>query len=32
MRELVDKGSITVSRREIQIRDRAALESSAGRS
>jgi CRP/FNR family transcriptional regulator, cyclic AMP receptor protein len=32
MRELVDKGSIAVSRREIQIRDRAALESSAGRS
>jgi len=32
MRELVDKGSITVSRREIQIRDRAALEASAGRS
>jgi CRP/FNR family cyclic AMP-dependent transcriptional regulator len=32
MRELVEKGSITVSRREIQIRDRAALESSAGRS
>jgi CRP/FNR family transcriptional regulator, cyclic AMP receptor protein len=32
MRELVDKGSITVSRREIQIRDRAALETSAGRS
>ena len=32
MRELVDKGSITVSRREIQIRDRTALEASAGRS
>ena len=32
MRELVDKGYIEVSRREILIRDRAALEVSAGRS
>ena len=32
MRELVEKGSIEVSRREIVIRDRAALEASAGRS
>jgi len=32
MRELVDKGYIEVSRREILIRDRAALEASAGRS
>jgi len=32
MRELVDKGHIEVSRREIVIRDRAALEASAGRS
>jgi CRP-like cAMP-binding protein len=32
MRELVDKGFIQVSRREILIRDRAALEASAGRS
>ena len=32
MRELVEKGYIEVSRREIVIRDRAALEASAGRS
>ncbi len=32
MRELVDKGYIEISRREILIRDRAALEASAGRS
>jgi CRP/FNR family transcriptional regulator, cyclic AMP receptor protein len=32
MRELVEKGYIEVSRREILIKDRAALESSAGRS
>src|SRR5436309_8088181 len=32
MRELVDKGFIEISRREILIRDRAALEASAGRS
>ncbi len=32
MRELVDKGYIEVSRREIVIRDRTALEASAGRS
>ena len=32
MRELVDRGYIEVSRREILIRDRAALEASAGRS
>ena len=32
MRELVDKGYIEVSRREILIKDRAALEASAGRS
>ena len=31
-RELVDKGFIEISRREILIRDRAALEASAGRS
>ncbi len=31
MRELVEKGYIEVSRREIVIRDRAALEASAGR-
>src|SRR6267378_1588523 len=32
MRELVDKGYIEISRREILIRDRGALEASAGRS
>jgi CRP-like cAMP-binding protein len=32
MRELVDKGFIEVSRRDIVIRDRSALESAAGRS
>jgi len=32
MRELVEKGYIEISRREILIRDRAALEASAGRS
>src|SRR6185503_2994750 len=32
MRELVDKGYIEISRREILVRDRAALEASAGRS
>jgi CRP/FNR family cyclic AMP-dependent transcriptional regulator len=32
MREFVEKGHIEVSRREIVIRDRAALEASAGRS
>src|SRR5262245_18846519 len=32
MRELVDKGYIEVSRRDIVIRDRSALESAAGRS
>lgn len=32
MRELVDKGMIEVSRRDIVIRDRAGLESAAGRS
>jgi CRP/FNR family transcriptional regulator, cyclic AMP receptor protein len=32
MRELVDKGLIAVSRKDIVIRDRAALESAAGRS
>jgi CRP/FNR family transcriptional regulator, cyclic AMP receptor protein len=32
MRELVDKGLISVSRKDIVIRDRAALESAAGRS
>jgi len=32
MRELVDKGYIEISRREILIRDRSALEASAGRS
>ena len=32
MRELVDKGFIEVSRRDIVIRDRAALEQAAGRS
>jgi Crp-like helix-turn-helix domain len=32
MRELVEKGYIEISRREILIRDRGALESSAGRS
>ena len=32
MRELVEKGYIEVSRREIVIRDRTALEASAGRS
>jgi CRP-like cAMP-binding protein len=32
MRELVEKGYIEVSRREIVIRDRGALEASAGRS
>jgi CRP-like cAMP-binding protein len=32
MREFVDKGYIEVSRREIVLKDRAALESSAGRS
>jgi CRP/FNR family cyclic AMP-dependent transcriptional regulator len=32
MREFIDKGHIEVSRREIVIRDRAALEASAGRS
>ena len=32
MRELVDKGLIEVSRRDIVIRDRSALESAAGRS
>ena len=32
MRELVDKGFIEVSRRDIVIRDRGALESAAGRS
>ena len=31
-RELVDRGYIEISRREILIRDRAALEASAGRS
>jgi CRP/FNR family cyclic AMP-dependent transcriptional regulator len=32
MRELVDRGMIEVSRRDIVIRDRAGLESAAGRS
>ena len=32
MRELVDKGLIHVSRRDIEIRDRPALEAAAGRS
>jgi CRP/FNR family transcriptional regulator, cyclic AMP receptor protein len=32
MRELIDKGHIEVSRREILIKDRGALEASAGRS
>ena len=32
MRELVDKGLIEVSRKDIVIRDRAALEAAAGRS
>jgi len=32
MRELVDKGLIEVSRRDIVIRDRSALEAAAGRS
>jgi CRP-like cAMP-binding protein len=32
MRELVDKGLIAVSRKDIVIRDRSALESAAGRS
>ena len=32
MRDLVERGHIEVSRREILIRDRAALEASAGRS
>jgi len=32
MRELVDKGYIEVSRRDIVIRDRSALESASGRS
>jgi CRP/FNR family cyclic AMP-dependent transcriptional regulator len=32
MRELVEKGMIEVSRRDIVIRDRSALESAAGRS
>ncbi|PYO63882.1 MAG: hypothetical protein DMD28_00785 [Gemmatimonadetes bacterium] len=32
MRDLVEKGYIDVSRREIVIRDRTALEASAGRS
>jgi CRP-like cAMP-binding protein len=32
MRELVDKGLIHISRREIEIRDRAGLEAAAGRS
>lgn len=32
MRELVDKGLIAVSRKDILIRDRAALEAAAGRS
>jgi CRP/FNR family transcriptional regulator, cyclic AMP receptor protein len=32
MRELVDKGYIEVSRRDIVIRDRSALEAAAGRS
>src|SRR5439155_27017016 len=32
MRELVDKGYIEISRREILIRQRSALEASAGRS
>jgi CRP/FNR family cyclic AMP-dependent transcriptional regulator len=32
MRELIDKGYVEVSRREILIRNRAALEASAGRS
>jgi CRP-like cAMP-binding protein len=31
MRELVDKGLIAVQRRDIVIRDRAALEQTAGR-
>ncbi len=31
MREFVSKGHITVSRREIQIRDRGALQTAAGR-
>jgi CRP-like cAMP-binding protein len=32
MRELVDKGLIHVSRRDIEIRDRPGLEAAAGRS
>jgi CRP-like cAMP-binding protein len=32
MRELVEKGHVEVSRREIVIRNRAALETAAGRS
>jgi len=32
MRELVEKGFVEVSRREIVIRDRTALEAAAGRS
>lgn len=32
MRELIDKGLIDVSRKDIMIRDRAALEAAAGRS
>jgi hypothetical protein len=32
MRELVDKGMIDVSRKDIVIRDRGALEQAAGRS